>query len=241
MVKSKIKVRKISLADVPKGDPGKYSRRKGQWAMKAAIKDFKMVRKSGESLKSFHVRTLKRFYRERCKETMKSCWSDNIEELEWKLGDRDIQSYDLSKGGIVCRACPSPEASDDTWLRWGEYMGFRFDISKTKKIATITIEKPKPIPVTEPIPTPKKTVKPKVKSKPKAKPVVKKVMKRAPVKPKPTVKKTPAKKVKSTIKGTKLTAKQKKHLKDFGYFNITRNGKQHRITPCRVKKGIIQG
>lgn len=74
---------------------------------------------------------------------------------------------------------------------------------------------------------PKKIVKPK--AKPKAKPTV--TRRKTITKPKTAAK---------TLKGTKLTKVQRKHLKDYDYVNITHNKKKIRITPSRVKRGIIQ-
>lgn len=67
------------------------------------------------------------------------------------------------------------------------------------------------------------------------------VVKKVVAKPKPK-KSVHVKKIgkKRMIKGTKLTDKQKAHLKDLEYVNITVNGKKHRITPCRVSRGIVK-
>ena len=79
----------------------------------------------------------------------------------------------------------------------------------------------------------RKTTKPKAK-KPAAKPKPK---------AKRTVRKVAAKPKASTanvLKGTKLTRIQQKHLKDYGYVNVSHNKKRYRLTPSRVKRGIIQ-
>ena len=288
-----VPVRKLKVEDLPKAPPVVR-----KFYVEKVVK-VGTIRKKSESMKSFHVRTLKKLYREHCMKTTKDCSVDSVNELCDSLKGKDVsetyghtiyyggsdvkRTRDLTKESIkearqkeiLCRICPSQKASDDVWIKWGEYYGFKFELNDTKKKGTITIikekakakvkakvekkveatpippvpgpgksaaakkeweewnkkygDKSKPTPKPKPKPTPKPKPKPTPKPKPKPKPkkIVKKATKPATTKPK------------KTLKGTKLTAKQKKHLKDQGYVNITHNKKKYRITPSRVKRGTL--
>lgn len=151
-------VRQITLPKT--GTPTKYSRATTRGSGKATVKSAHIgyreppvkkigtVRKKGESMKSFRVRTLKKFYREHCMRSEKYCMVSSTDELCSLLKDKELgKTYGSTKADrlneVICQICPSPEASDDVWIKWGEFYGFRFDLNDTKKKGTITVIKEK--------------------------------------------------------------------------------------------------